>query len=153
MDWYLLRTKPREEWRAKQHLENQQFTTYLPLLTHNDGCQETLFPGYIFLANQANSFSMHTVRSTRGVMSFVKFGTKIALAEENLIEDIRDIEKMFQSVPKFVPGQRVECISGPFTGLEAILDTVDGLDRCVILLKILNAERSIAIDQADLRAV
>ncbi len=153
MDWYLLRTKPREEWRAKQHLENQDFTTYFPILVRKDGPCEPLFPGYIFVTNEDEQVSMHSIRSTRGVLGFVRFGMEFAAADEKLIEEIRTIERMYQDVPKFVPGQVVACKSGPFAGLEAIFKAENGLERCVILLKILNAERSIEVDQADLKAI
>lgn len=153
MSWYLIRTKPREEWRAKQHLENQDFNVFLPQLRHKDGRLEPLFPGYLFLAKEAEISSLHTIRSTRGVLGFVRFGMEVALADENLIEEIRIIEQQYQNVPKFVPGQAVECKSGPFAGLQAIYQCENGIERCVILLNILNAERSITVEQADLKAV
>ena len=153
MTWYLLRAKPREEWRAKQHLENQSFTVYLPVLIHKDQRQEPLFPGYIFLAKSSEELSLHTVRSTRGVLSFVRFGMEIAEASDELIDQIRSIEQMYRNVPKFVPGQTVECKSGPFAGLQAIYQAENGQDRCVILLKILNANRSIVVNQADLKVI
>lgn len=153
MDWYLIRTKPREEWRAKQHLENQHYSIYLPILTRKQGKQEPLFPGYIFLANGKSDQSVHTIRSTRGVLGFVRFGTQLALVNDGMIEELKVLESNYQEVPRFVSGQRVEVCNGAFAGLEAIFQVEDGLDRCVILLKILNAERSISIDQADLKVM
>jgi len=153
MSWYLLRTKPREEWRAKQHLENQAFATYLPVLIRKSERQEALFPGYIFLEKPEENVSLHTISSTRGVLNFVRFGIELATASESLIKEIQSIEQLYRSVPKFVPGQTVECKSGPFAGLQAIFESENGQDRCVILLKILNAERKIVVNQDDLKAV
>ena len=153
MDWYLLRTKPREEWRAKQHLENQDFETYLPVLTRKNSREEPLFPGYIFLARPADEVPLHTISSTRGVLNFVRFGIEIATAPAALIEEIQSIEQLYRDVPKFKPGQQVECKAGPFAGLQAIFESDNGQDRCVILLKILNAERKIIVSQSDLKAL
>jgi transcriptional antiterminator RfaH len=153
MDWYLLRTKPREEWRAKQHLENQSFTTYLPVLVRKSLREEPLFPGYIFLGKPDEQVSLHTISSTRGVLNFVRFGIELAIAPSQLIEEVQAIEQLYRDVPKFTPGQAVECKAGPFAGLQAIFQAENGQDRCVILLKILNAERSIVVSQADLKAV
>lgn len=153
MDWYLLRTKPREEWRAKEHLENQAFTTYLPVLVHKSHRQEPLFPGYIFMGKPADDVSLHTIRSTRGVLNFVRFGIELATAPHQLIEEIQTIEQLYRDVPKFKSGQSVECKTGPFAGLQAIFQAENGQDRCVILLKILNAEREIIVNQGDLKAV
>ena len=153
MDWYLLRTKPREEWRAKQHLENQSFTTYLPVLTRRQGNREPLFPGYIFLAEPAEELTLHTIRSTRGVMNFVRFGMEFAVATADLVREIKAIEAINQGVSQFKAGQKVECKSGPFAGIEAIFKMENGIDRCVILLKILNAEREIVVDQNNLKVI
>ena len=154
MDWYLLRTKPREEWRAKQHLENQNFTTYLPVLVRkNTQREEPLFPGYIFLGKPSEQVSLHTISSTRGVVNFVRFGIELAIASESLVSEIQAIEQLYRDVPRFVSGQAVECKAGPFAGLQAIFQAENGQDRCVILLKILNAERTVVVNQADLKAM
>ena len=153
MDWYLLRTKPREEWRAKQHLENQSFSIYLPVLTRKSLKQEPLFPGYIFLEKPEAGVSLHTINSTRGVLNFVRFGIELATAPQQLIDEIQSIEALYQEVPRFKPGQTVECKAGPFAGLQAIFQSENGQDRCIILLKILNAERKIEVSQDDLKAV
>lgn len=152
MEWYLLKTKPRQEFRAKEHLENQSLTSYLPVLTRKDDRREPLFPGYIFIATDADPASMGAVRSTRGVMGFVRFGSEIATAPEALIEDIRKLESRFQRVPRFIPGQEVECKSGPFAGLRGIFQAETGEERCIILLNLLNSQREVRVRQSELEA-
>lgn len=153
MDWYLLRTKPREELRAKIHLENQSFQTYLPMLNRQRKGKEPLFPGYIFLAPPNFEMPLHTIRSTRGVMNFVRFGMEFATVPPELIEDIQLIENQHQNVPMFLPGQTVLCKQGPFAGLEAVFQMDDGENRCIILLTILNAQRQITVSQDDLQVI
>lgn len=153
MEWYLLKTKPRQEFRAKDHLENQSLTAYLPVLTRKDKRREPLFPGYIFIATNADPASMGAVRSTRGVMGFVRFGTEIATASAHLIDDIHNLESRFQRVPRFAPGQEVECKSGPFAGLRGIFEAESGEERCIILLNLLNSSRPVQVRQSELQAV
>lgn len=153
MNWYLLKTKPRQESRAKENLENQQLTTYLPVLIRKDERVEPLFPGYIFIAATTGPGAMGAVRSTRGVMDFVRFGTELAFARESLIQEIRAVEGHFRGVPRFVPGQEVVCKSGPFAGLRGIFEAESGEERCIILLNLLNSPRPVQVAQDQLEAV
>lgn len=151
--WYLLKTKPRQEFRAKEHLENQSLTIYLPILTRKNKREEPLFPGYIFLSTDSGPSGLGAVRSTRGVMGFVRFGQEIATASETLVRDIQMLENRFRGLPRFVPGQEVECKSGPFAGLRGIFEAETGEERCIILLKLLNTTRPVQVKQTALQAV
>lgn len=153
MSWYLLKTKLRQEFRAKEHLENQALTTYLPILTRKSKRQEPLFPGYIFITTDSGPSAIGAIRSTRGVLGFVRFGAEIATVAESLIQDIQMLEDRFRGLPKFIPGQEVECKSGPFAGLRGIFEAESGEERCIILLNILNSPRPIRVSQTDLQAV
>ncbi len=68
-EWYLLRSKPRQELRAVENLERQGFIAYCPMLEKKRSRPEPLFPGYVFL--QHEDFEVHPefgkIRSTRGV--------------------------------------------------------------------------------------
>jgi transcriptional antiterminator RfaH len=151
--WYLLKTKPRQEFRAQEHLENQALTTYLPILTRKDKRVEPLFPGYIFIASTSDLSAIGAVRSTRGVTGFVRFGNEIATAPEALIRDIEAIENRFRDVPRFLPGQEVVCKSGPFAGLKAIFEAQTGEERCIVLLNLLNSPRPVQVKASQLQAL
>ncbi|MCW8194228.1 transcription/translation regulatory transformer protein RfaH [Proteobacteria bacterium 005FR1] len=151
--WYLLKTKPRQEFRAKEHLENQSFETYLPILTRKDKRVEPLFPGYVFIAATADQGAVGAVRSTRGVIGFVRFGAEIATASQDLISGIQDLEHRFQGLSRFHRGQEVMCKSGPFAGLKAIYQAETGEERCVVLLNLLNSPRPVQLKASDLQAV
>ena len=79
-NWYLLYSKPKQESRAQEHLANQGFESFVPHIHINKiraGKQSTkiepLFPRYIFLKAGAD-VNLASIRSTRGVAGFVKFG-------------------------------------------------------------------------------
>lgn len=71
--WYLLKTKVREEERAKAHMDNQGFEVYCPMIKEK-GKSVPLFAGYLFIRLDAKDLPLyHKIRSTRGVSEFVRF--------------------------------------------------------------------------------
>src|SRR5690606_41037685 len=69
-------------YRARENLENQGFTCFLPELSverlragRRIQREEPLFPGYLFIRLDRAS-GWHTVRSTRGVQKLVTFGNQ-----------------------------------------------------------------------------
>ena len=71
--WYLLKTKVREEIRAQEHLENQNFEVYCPIVKEK-GKPAPLFAGYLFIRLDSKDLPCyHKIRSTRGVAEFVRF--------------------------------------------------------------------------------
>lgn len=71
--WYLLKTKAREEERAKAHMDNQGFEVYCPMIKEK-GKSVPLFAGYLFIRLDVKDLPLyHKIRSTRGVSEFVRF--------------------------------------------------------------------------------
>ncbi len=155
-EWYLMRSKPRQEERAVKHLKNQGFEPYCPMMKKKSKNQtEPLFPGYIFLLAEVRGFETlpwDRVRSTRGVMGYVKFGggPPVRVSDE-LVEGLRDREKCVGEKPVFQAGQRVIFQDGPFADLEGIYLCSKGDERCVILLNILNRDQPVSVEQAVLK--
>lgn len=55
MDWFVVRTKVRQELRAIHHMREQGFNVYCPVIPKYDGLKEVtgnqiLFPGYCFFS-------------------------------------------------------------------------------------------------------
>ena len=48
-NWYLIKTKPRQEKTAKQNLENQNYEVFCPIAKINNRLV-VLFPGYLFVS-------------------------------------------------------------------------------------------------------
>ncbi|PJE79741.1 Transcription antitermination protein RfaH [invertebrate metagenome] len=73
--WYLLKTKRREELRARDHLDNQGFDTYCPEVQKLGETQKKLlFPGYLFLSLGLKDLEKYyKIRSTRGVSEIINF--------------------------------------------------------------------------------
>ena len=108
--WYLLKTKVREELRAKDNLENQGFQSYCPVFKRRDkGClkDEILFPGYLFLHLELKRDldKLHKIRSTRGVLEIVYFNriTRELHKQGRVSKEEEDRARSGELLPKPIP--------------------------------------------------
>lgn len=146
--WYLLYCKPRQEQRAQQHLANQGFSSFVPLLTVNKlkaGKQlkvtEPMFPRYLFLQIGADQLNLSTIRSTRGISDFVRFGQQLAQVPAELIaslslQQLAQQQQENQNQP-FKAGDPLTVLNGPFSGIGAVYQLADGDKRSFVLLNLL----------------
>ena len=150
--WYLLSTKPRSEGTAFDNLNNQGHETFLPTLAHTN-IPKPLFPGYIFVKPRPGS-SYVSIKSTRGVKGFIKFGDVFPDITESLIEYLRTRIEHFETLvmhqKKYQKGQIVSIENGPFKNFEAVFDTYDKDKNVFILLKFLESTQRIKVREADL---
>jgi transcriptional antiterminator RfaH len=143
--WYLLYTKPRQEKLALQHLQNQAYEAYLPLVQVEKIRQgvrglaeEALFPRYLFVQlDEAGSQSWAPIRSTVGVSQLVKFGNRFAGVSQELVQWVQEQVQVAKVHEQFQEGDAVTVTQGPFKGIEAIFKTYDGEKRAVLLLNLL----------------
>jgi transcriptional antiterminator RfaH len=164
MHWYLVHTKPRQEKRALQNLEQQGYECYLPTMPverlrhdHLDITREPLFPRYLFIRlsmdNSAKSWG--PIRSTLGVNRIVSFGSEPARINDNLISLLKLQETTLHDEPKrlFSPGDRVQLTAGAFAGIEGIYQMADGEQRVMVLIELLSKPVAIPAHPATLRKV
>ena len=142
--WHLLQTKPRQEFRALSHLENQGFVCFLPTLLveriargKTTMSAEPLFSRYLFIRLAANVGHWSAIRSTRGVSKLVSFGGRFSTLPDICVEAL---QKAQQDAPQrlFNPGERVTITDGPFAGLEGIYKMSDGEARALVLIDLMN---------------
>lgn len=154
--WYVVQTKPRQEFRAQEHLRNQGFQCVLPTLRvekiHHGKrvfVNEPLFSRYLFIELGAPDTKWGVLRSTRGVSRLVEFGG----APAKLPSDWLDHFLHQTSAPRrlFEPGQRVVVTQGPFSGLEGIYKMPDGESRAIVLMELLSRPCKAAFSVAALR--
>jgi transcriptional antiterminator RfaH len=150
--WYLLSTKPRSEKTAYDNLNNQDHETFLPTLAHTNK-PKALFPGYIFVKPKLGA-SYVSIKSTRGVKQFIKFGDVFPGISESLIEFIRTriehYETLAMNQEKYQKGQIVNVENGPFKNFEAVFDAYDKDKNVFILLKFLESTQRIKLRESDL---
>lgn len=157
--WYLLLTKPREDARAQEHLLNQGYEIFRPMLRHHTlqkGVQKTLveslFPRYIFIRLDEHASNWARLRSTRGVAALVKFNDMPAVVPDALLQELKssvgadDILDRTSVQPElFRQGQEVEITDGSFYGLRAIVKAQSGTERVVVLLNMLGSQQALTL--------
>ncbi len=157
--WYAVHTHPRKETVALENLERQGFESYLPTLTVQKVrrgkaamVSEPMFPRYLFvrLDSSGQGRSWAPIRSTLGVRQLVQFGGRPARVAPELITWLRERETQFDPLHLFQPGDMVTVTDGPFKGLEALYQGVDGKHRALILLELLSKPVRMAVDAGAL---
>ncbi|MBA3987701.1 MAG: transcription/translation regulatory transformer protein RfaH [Idiomarina sp.] len=157
--WYLLQCKPRQEARAQMHIENQGYQTCLPKVTlqktlrgKRQRVEEALFPGYLFIEIDIQSANFNAIRSTRGVVGFVRFGGVPSVVPNAVIEQFQRLAATPQVLQsELSAGNAVEVTDGPFAGLAAVYQMPKGSDRCLILIDMMGKQQQLEIEEAKLR--
>ncbi|AOE50173.1 transcription/translation regulatory transformer protein RfaH [Kangiella sediminilitoris] len=161
--WYLVQCKPRQEKRAKENLENQSISSFLPLISiekvvrgKRQSILEPLFPGYIFIELPKNGNGWSKIRSTRGVRDFVRFAGVPGMVSAKLIQDLSLVNKEFvtnvsETTPK--TGDKVRITAGPFKDLEGVFEVPDGEKRSIILLSLMGKVTKLEVLNSDLEKV
>ncbi|MGQ4276479.1 transcription/translation regulatory transformer protein RfaH [Pseudidiomarina sp. E22-M8] len=161
--WYVVQTKPRQELRAHENLENQGIEAALPMITlerirrgKRVPIREPLFPGYIFVKFSNYSQNFHKIRSTFGVTKLLKFGECPARISDSLVKELLAVNSDSAEVKELqrhtVPqvGDKVQILDGPFTGLVAEIVKLDGPSRCIVLLDLLHKQVRAEFDLASI---
>lgn len=166
--WYLLQCKSRAEHRAQQNIENQGYTTYLPqgFITkkrqgQHQKCLEPLFPGYLFIQLNLETANFNALRSTRGVLKFVRFGSHPTPVPCQLVENLQmaqaaqsEANQTDASQNKGLPkGTQVTILEGPFAGLEGLYEQPEGELRCYLLLDFLGKQQRLLFEEQHIQEV
>ncbi|MDR5611855.1 MAG: transcription/translation regulatory transformer protein RfaH [Arsenophonus sp.] len=113
---------------------------------------EALFPNYLFVKFNPEEIHTTTIRSTRGVSHFIRFGLYPVIVPDNIINELKSASKQEIVVPKTpVSGDTIIITEGIFEGLKAIYSEPDGENRSVILLNILNQNVAKLIDNKQFK--
>ncbi|MGF1722741.1 transcription/translation regulatory transformer protein RfaH [Vibrio kyushuensis] len=159
--WYLLYCKRGDQKRAKLHLENQAVEVFYPeveleKITRGKKTikKEPLFPSYMFVRFDFEAGpSFTTVRSTRGVVDFVRLGSQPQEVQGDLIYTLKKLEQEndeIEAVNLPLKGEAVSVVGGQFSGIDAIYQESDGELRSILLVKMISKVVPISIDNKDL---
>ena len=149
--WYLLRTKFKQENRASRELSQQGINCFLPILRKEKLLQrkiviieEPLFPQYIFILVDPKRINWTSIKSTRGVSNIVVFGSEPTAIDDDVILEIRKLE-LLKPEPLLKAGQPIKIIDGPLKDLNAIYSAPDGNARSFILINFIQKNRNLII--------
>ncbi|MBD1575873.1 MULTISPECIES: transcription/translation regulatory transformer protein RfaH [Vibrio] len=158
--WYLLYCKRGDQPRAKLHLENQNVVCYYPEVDIEKVVRgkrkmvtEPLFPSYVFIQFDADTGpSFTTIRSTRGVVDFIRFGALPSIVPDALIAELKKIEAQTEGVMSGLPqiGDTVQVTGGQFSGFDAIYKEADGEKRSILLVTLVNQQVKVKVGNQDI---
>ena len=161
LQWFLLKTKPRNEERVLCHIKMANYHCFLPTywktsLWGRKKEKKALFPGYVFV-NARLKRDYHKLRYTRGVTSFVNFGGYPVPVPEKIIENLyarmREDGTVQMISRPLKEGDQVKILEGPLTGFEGIfLESLKDGERVALLLNGLAGMR-VEINRLHISAV
>lgn len=149
--WYVIQCKAKESFRATENLQNQGFEVFHPSIEVEKIragklilVEEPLFPYYLFIYLSDASDNWRPIRSTRGVLKMLAFGSTPVKISTSLIKHLK---QRIQPAPEnlFKAGDSVLIEEGPFKGLKAIFASKRGDERVVLLLNLLQQQQRIEV--------
>lgn len=161
--WYVIQCKGGESFRATQHLANQGYEVFHPVLEVQKKrrgrltwVEEPLFPHYLFIRLDRLVSNWRPIRSTRGVLRLVGFGDMPLPVPDSLVAILRqrgrhDDEQTANLY--FRAGEKVLITEGPFKELQAVFASHKGQERAIVLLELLNRQQRLEMPVDQLRRV
>lgn len=161
-EWFLVYTKPRQEKRAKENLENQGFESFLPKIGLPEINQpgtitmELMFPRYVFTKIKKDEHNWSSIQNTYGVSHLVKFDLKPAIIPIDVVQFLKsncdEIGVFHQKarIVDYVKGDRVIIKKGLLKGREGIFLSHNGYERVKLLLELINHQVATELSVSDL---
>ena len=145
-DWFIIQSKPKQEFEAEKHLRALGVEVYLPLyarkVRRNRMRVERIAPpfsGYLFSRFDLRE-SYQKVRYTRGVKAVLGRNETLWTLADERVQDIRSRESgglvvLRSRQAQFRPGDRIRIDEGDFEGWEGIFrEELPDRERAMILL-------------------
>ena len=152
-NWYLIKTKSRQELVAIKNLENQEYSTYCPTVTIKNK-HIVLFPGYLFIYLDNKKENWSPIRSTKGVVNFVRFGLNFAQVPDTIIKFLKANElinkEKLNNLNRFKSGDKIQITDGVFKNCVAIFKSSKSEERVILLMNLLGQQQTINIKKTSI---
>lgn len=146
--WLVVRTQPCAEEKARSHLVNQGFATYLPRyrrkVVHARRVRivlRPLFPAYLFVRFDPARTRWRSINGTVGVRHVLTDGERPRCVPERVVQEIRAREDETGAVtlamPSLVRGQEIRLVEGPMADVHGIFEEAYDSKRVLLLLTLL----------------
>lgn len=153
IEWHCVLTKPQQEARASDELQNQGFTVYLALIDSSKPKSPPLFPRYIFAQFDRDTDNWGLIRSTRGCCDVLRDGFRPAIVRQPIMDAIMAYapsERPTPAIPAFTEGQTVQITTGLLRGYTALF-MGSSKNRTIALLELMGKPWKVPL--ADIAAI
>ena len=151
--WYVVKTKPKQERRASLNLRNQNFNVISPFIKNKISC-EPLFPSYIFVSFDINKNLWPKINNSYGVLKLLGFNGIPKKLNVNFIYYLNEIIDKDGYVNKkffnFKTDQNVQINDGPFKGFFAKIINKLSNERVKLMIDFFERKTTITIKEDDL---
>lgn len=154
--WYAVALQPHADALAKAHLERQGFSIFAPTLlrTVRHARQfiskaAPLFPGYLFVRIDVDRARWRSINGTRGVRGLVSTADGPIPVPKRAMNELLWASEVGEPLEA---GAALEIVSGPFAGLTARLQRLDGASRVAVLMELIGGRLSVSLPRASVRA-
>lgn len=161
--WYVIKTKPNQELRAKKNLLLQGFKIFYPFFSKNNLSKKNkkeicLFPSYFFVNFDINKSSWLKIDNTFGVKELLKAGknnpTEISSDFILRLKSFCDKEGLVsQNYFDLKKGQKIMLINGPFFNYFAEFLSLSSSQRVLVLLDVFAKKTKISMSRKDIVVV
>jgi transcription elongation factor/antiterminator RfaH len=164
--WYVLYTKSRQEKKVRDRFGHEDIECYLPLekklriwSDRKKWVDEPLFRSYIFVRVDISDYNEYLkVLQTEGVVHFVRIEKNPVIVRDELIEAIRQYEKMGEFVSEeeekqLKVGDSVEIIRGSLKGLFGTLVEIGRKRKVRIMLEAVRQSIYLTVPKSYLQKV
>ncbi len=148
--WFAVRTLPNQERRAQAQLQQQLFTTFLPLVEKSvrharkmRTVKAALFPGYLFVALDLSRDQWRCINSTYGVSGLIMAGAQPMPVPKGVVETFIALSShhgLMDLTADLMIGSAVQVVSGPLSGMLGRLASCDNKGRVELLLDIMGQQ-------------
>lgn len=155
--WYVVYTRAGMERMALGHLENQEYTVYLPQRSKEcrhagriAAIKKPLFPRYLFVELDLTTDAWHAINGTYGVGYLITMGLRPSAVPPGIVEAIRVREnaegfvEIVEPCP-YATGDVVEITHGAFADQTGIFKCSDDKQRVTLLLGLLGREMEVRL--------
>jgi transcriptional antiterminator RfaH len=160
--WCVVQSKPHQERKALEHLQNQGFEAWLPTIQIEKikagrivSVSQPFFSRYLFVRMNIEQQDWSPIRSTQGVSQLLRQGHQLSVVPDIYMDDLQ--QRMANSIQKAAleAGDALEITSGPFKSwvatFQKIVQMKTGEERAMAFLSILGKEQSMFFDLKDLK--
>lgn len=162
LSWCVVQSKPHQERKALEHLQNQGFQAWLPTIQIEKikagrivTVSQPFFSRYLFVRMSPEQHNWAPIRSTQGVSQLLRQGHQLSVVPDIYMDDLHQRIANASQKAALETGDALEIVSGPFKSWVATFQTMvqmkTGEERAMALLSILGKERSIFFDLKDLK--